>query len=87
MGHPFCLPDLTHHTRQNGRIVPKCCLPAITWQQATGKKSNSHLIFYYLFFLFRVTPVAYGSFQARGQIGAAAASLHYSHSNTRYLTH
>ena len=26
--------------------------------------------------------VAYGSSQARGQIGAAAASLHHSHSNS-----
>ena len=26
---------------------------------------------YFLFFLFRATPVAYGSSQARGQIGAA----------------
>ena len=31
------------------------------------------------FFLFRA---AYGNFQARGQIGAVAASLRYSHSNT-----
>ena len=28
---------------------------------------------------FRATPMAYGSSQARGQIGAAAASLHHSH--------
>ena len=27
--------------------------------------------------------VAYGGSQARGQIGAAAAGLHHSHSNTR----
>ena len=33
--------------------------------------------------LFRAAPVAYGSSWARGQIGAAAASLHHSHSNTR----
>ena len=31
------------------------------------------------FFFFWTTPVAYGSFQARGQIRAAAASLHHSH--------
>ena len=29
------------------------------------------------------TPAAYGGFQARGQIGAGAASLHHSHSNAR----
>ena len=31
--------------------------------------------------LFRATPLAYGSSQARGQVGAAAASLCHSHSN------
>ena len=30
---------------------------------------------------FRATPVAYGGTQARGRIGAAASSLHHSHSN------
>ena len=33
------------------------------------------------FFLFRTTPMAYGSSHARCQIGAVAASLHHSHSN------
>ena len=42
---------------------------------------NSSFLFV-LFFLFRAIPIAYGSSQARGQIGAAAAGLHYSHSNT-----
>ena len=37
----------------------------------------------YFILLFRAIPVAYGSFQARGQIGAAAAGLRYSHSNAR----
>ena len=32
-------------------------------------------------FFFRASPVAYGSSQARGPIGAIAASLHHSHSN------
>ena len=36
-----------------------------------------------LFFLFGATPVAYGSSQARGRLGAAAAGLHHSHSNTK----
>ena len=35
----------------------------------------------FFFFLFRAEPAAYGSSQVRGQIGAAAASLHHSHSN------
>ena len=32
--------------------------------------------------LFRAMPVAYGGSQARGQIGAVAASLHHSHSHS-----
>ena len=39
-------------------------------------------IFLFLLF-FRATPAAYGGSQARGRIGATAASLHHSHSNTR----
>ena len=39
-----------------------------------------------LFRLFRATPAAYGRSQARGRIGAAAAGLHHSHSNTGSLT-
>ena len=34
------------------------------------------------FFFFRATPMAYGSFQARGQIKAIAAGLRHSHSNS-----
>ena len=37
--------------------------------------------------LFRVTLVAYGSFQARGLIRAAAAGLHHSHRNTGSKPH
>ena len=41
----------------------------------------------YIFFLFRGTPVTYGSSQTRDQIGATAASLHQSHSNDRSRLH
>ena len=34
------------------------------------------------FGLFRTAPATYGSSQARGRIGATAAGLHHSHSNT-----
>ena len=44
-------------------------------------------LFIYLFLLFRAAPMAYGGFQARGQIRATAASLHHSHSNAGSLTH
>ena len=39
-------------------------------------------VFIYFFCLFRAACVAYGSSQARGLTGAAAAGLHHSHSNT-----
>ena len=39
-----------------------------------------YLLTYFL--LFRATPTAKGSSQARGPIRAAAASLHHSHSNS-----
>ena len=48
----------------------------------------SFFIFYFIFYLFfffcpfRATPMAYGSSQARGLIGAVASSLCQSHSNT-----
>ena len=35
----------------------------------------------YLFCFFRATPTAYRRYRARGQIGAVAAGLCYSHSN------
>ena len=39
------------------------------------------LLLLLLFCFFRAAPAAYGGSQARGQIGATAASLHHSHSN------
>ena len=36
----------------------------------------------FFFYLFRATPTAYWSFQARSQIGAIAAGLHHSHSHS-----
>ena len=37
---------------------------------------------FFFFGLFRAAPVAYGSSQARGPIGAIASGLGHSHSNT-----
>ena len=38
-------------------------------------------LFLFLFLLFRAEPVAHGISQVMAGIGAAAASLHYSHNN------
>ena len=43
--------------------------------------SQKSLVFCLFLFVFRATPAAYGGCQARGQIGAVAASLLHSHSN------
>ena len=53
----------------------------------TFVKFLSILLFFFLFCIFRTTLAAYGSSQARGQIGAAAASLHHSYGYTGSLTH
>ena len=47
------------------------------------------LLFIYLFYflLFRATPAAYGSSQAKGWIGAAATNLCYSLRNARFQPH
>ena len=41
----------------------------------------------FFFFFFNAIPAAHGSSQTRGQIGAAAAILCHSHSNTRFKPH
>ena len=41
---------------------------------------------WFFFWFFRTAPVAHGGSQGRGQIGATAASLHHSHSNSGSLT-
>ena len=42
---------------------------------------------WYIFFLFRAAPVAYGGSQARGQIRSEAASLQHNHSKARPELH
>ena len=51
----------------------------VTLCQANGR------IFF--FFFFTAALAAYGSFQTRGQIGAAAAGLRHSHCNTKSQQH
>ena len=45
------------------------------------------LSYSFFFFFFRSTPAAYGGSQARGQIWAAVASLHHSHSSVGFKLH
>ena len=68
-------------------------IPFFTLRKNDVKNLKILVLRYYFYFLlinklinfclFRAAPVAYVSSQARGQFGAAAVSLHHSHSNKR----
>ena len=53
-------------------------LSSISQQSRMDMHGKEPLFF---FFLFRATTTVYGSYQARGQIGAIAASLRHSRGN------
>ena len=55
-------------------------MPSVGLVRLTAVGVNINLILF--FSLFRAAPAAYGNSQARGQIGAMAASVHHSPSNT-----
>ena len=56
-------------------------------QKVTGLESYSMYGFHIAFYLVRAAPEAYGTSQARGQIGARPAGLHHSHSNIGSKSH
>ena len=56
-------------------------------EQTQGRAQPIYLFIYLVFLSFRASLVAYWGSQARGRIGAVAASLHHSHSNSGSLTH
>ena len=49
---------------------------------AATQPSSNTILSTFFFLLFRSAPVAYRNSQAMGRIGAEAASLHHSHSNS-----
>ena len=66
-------------------LPPHAHLSLIYWlfhPAFLGQNEGPFILFFFCFLLFRAPPVAYGGSQARGRIGARAAGLHYSHSNT-----
>ena len=74
LAFPTCFPPAPACTRSSSSAFLGQYLPSVP-QAAQG-----FLFFFFFFCLFRATPVAYGGSQARGQIGATAASPHHSHS-------
>lgn len=70
-------PDFSDSGLSEGHDYPVCPLE---WSAVEWKSLYWH--FLNLFLLFRGTPVAYGSYQTRGQITAVAACLYQSGSNT-----
>ena len=88
-GDPSCICNL-HHSwilnplsearyRTHGLMVPS----RIRFLLRYYGNSSFSLNFVCLFCLFRAAPMAYGSSQARGWIGAVAAGLRQRHSNAR----
>ena len=63
----------------------KCQLcPSLLWDiRWVSYTFKTIYIFLFVSCLFRAAPMACGVSQARGRIGATAAGLHHSHSNTR----
>ena len=69
---------MNHAEKHKDRSVLELWPPLTKRQKISWNK-----LYLFFFLLFRATPVAHGSSQARGQIRAAAAGLQYSHSNTQ----
>ena len=79
--HPFSLFQLVPHKPQSDHGS----LAEVTSDPSMTTINGLIYLFIYLFLLFRAVPAAYGSSQASGQIGAAAAGLHHSHSSMAML--
>ena len=87
----FCLVWAMSTTCGSSQVRDWTHSRAVTWAtsmpdpQPTALQGNSFFIF--IFNFCRATSMAYGNSQARGQIRAAAASLHHSHSNAESEPH
>ena len=75
--------SLTSHRILFNKIFPFWKNPAflISLVSSFPGLSQDLCFVFFVFFLFRAASTAYGRSQARGQVGAIAASLRHSHSN------
>ena len=79
--------DIRNHQRNQRRNSEENKTKNILYFRQSIFNPERCFIFIFYFLLLRATPVAQVSSQARGQIGAAAAGLCHSHSNTRSEPH
>ena len=80
---------LNNRGRQNWRLQPQLTVSHSSCLHENGDFSTSmkYTYFFFLFLYYIATPAADASSWARGQIGAAAASLQHSQGNTRSELH
>ena len=71
------------HPRSLNLVLLLCLLT----DTAEGFSRHNQIRYRYFFFLSTATPAEYGSSWATGWIGAAVASPHHSHSNTKSEPH
>ena len=64
------------------RSIPCASLVMSGFLSTYSVSDTIHVYFFFFIFLFRAVPLAYGGSQARGRIGATAAGLRHSHSNS-----
>mgnify|MGYP001273052241 CR=1 FL=1 len=76
-GNPYHITNGILHRMRTKTLFFLICMETQRPQIAKG--------IFFFFFLFRATPVAYGSSQARGQIGAIDAGLHHSSQQCKIL--
>ena len=78
-GHPLL-------ERWGRKKMAGCTLGSGAGRRVLWDKKKNFFFWGGLFFIM-AAPVAYGGSQARGRIGAVAASLHHNHSHAGFLTH
>ena len=90
--HGHVQPEQVPQVPEYGTFLGSACLLFLQGQ-TFGPKTyvmNTGDVIYFIYFvvsLFRATSTAYGGSQARGLIGAIAAGLRHSHSNTGFEPH
>ena len=91
----FPKPSHYHNKRHLYDLLQEIPRVLVALCQEWEQRPNIYFLFknlyiythFFFFLLFRATPAAYGSSQARGGIGTAAAGLYHSHGSTGSKLH